>query len=170
MSLNLCFLGDLQTQKFRFSRTLLWKLSCFNWPHMCDKFVLQPCRNSTSRLVISRLSRMFGKYASETVAVLGFGLLGGGSNSLIRYLVEQLGLNLSHKENRVFARPKLLKRLYRFSNDIPVHSISTGCSTLTQSRWAPSCHTWRGTNLTWQKWVGISTLLIKIGGSRKKHF
>lgn len=99
----------------------------------------------------------------------GFGCW-GGSHSLIRYLVEQLGLNLSHKENRVFVSPKLLKRLYRFSNDIPVHSISTGCSTLTQSRWAPSCHTWRGTNLTWQKWVGISTLLIKIGGSRKKHF
>lgn len=71
---------------------------------------------------------MFSKYASETEAVLGFGLWGG------RYLVEQLGLNLSHKENRVFVSPKLLKRLYRFSNDIPVHSISTGCSTLTQSR------------------------------------
>lgn len=55
----------------------------------------------------------------------------------------------------------MLTRLYRFSNDIPVHSISTGCPTLTQSRWAPSCHTWRGPNLTWQKWVGISILLIK---------
>lgn len=61
----------------------------------------------------------------------------------------------------------MLTRLYRFSNDIPVHSISTGCPTLTQSRWAPSCHTWRGTNLTWQKWVGISILLIKMGGVGK---
>lgn len=59
--------------------------------------------------------------------------------------------------------PNMLTRLYWFSNDIPVHSISTGCPTLTQSRWAPSCHTWRGTNLTWQKWVGISILLIKMG-------
>lgn len=59
--------------------------------------------------------------------------------------------------------PNILTELYRFSNDILVHSISTGCPTLTQSRWAPSCHTWRGTNLTWQKWVGISVLLIKMG-------
>lgn len=58
-------------------------------------------------------------------------------------------------------------KLYRFSNDILVHSISTGCPTLTQSRWAPSCHTWRGTNLTWQKWVGISILLIKTGRAGK---
>lgn len=58
--------------------------------------------------------------------------------------------------------PNTLTRLYRFSNDIPVHSISTGCPALTQSRWAPSCHTWRRTNRTWQKWVGISVLLIKM--------
>ena len=71
-----------------------------------------------------------------------------------------------HPEGRMFVahcEPKLLTRVYRFSNDIPVHPISTGCPTLTQSRWAPSCHTWRWTNLTWQKWVGISVLLIKMG-------
>lgn len=63
--------------------------------------------------------------------------------------------------------PSILMKLYRFSNDILVHSISTGCPTLTRSRWAPSCHTWRGTNLTWQKWVGISILLIKTGRAGK---
>lgn len=43
----------------------------------------------------------------------------------------------SYLANPVFVRnlePKLLKALYRYSNDIPVHSISTGCPTLTQSR------------------------------------
>lgn len=78
----------------------------------------------------------------------------------------------SYLANPVFVRnlePKLLKALYRFSNDIPVHSISTGCPTLTQSRWTPSCHTWRGTNLTWQKWVGTSLLLIKLGKVGEKN-
>lgn len=84
-------------------------------------------------------------------------------------MVEPLLLNTgtaSYWSNPVFVahrKHKPLTGLYRFSNDIPVHSISTGCPTLTQSRWAPSCHTWRGTNLTWQKWVGISILLIKMG-------
>lgn len=84
------------------------------------------------------------------------------------------GLNTeteSYLANPLFVRNLehgLLKGLYRFSNDIPVHSISTGCPTLTQSRWAPSCHTWRGTNLTWQKWVGTPLLLIKMGKVGKK--
>lgn len=63
--------------------------------------------------------------------------------------------------------PNMLTRPYRFRNDIPVHSISTGRSTLTQSRWAPSCHTWRRTNLTWHKWADFSLLLIKMGRGRK---
>ncbi len=84
-------------------------------------------------------------------------------------MVQRLPLNTgaaSYWASPVFVahgEPEPLTGLYRFSNDIPVHSISTGCPTLTQSRWAPSCHTWRGTNLTWQKWVGISILLIKMG-------
>ena len=84
-------------------------------------------------------------------------------------MVQRLPLNTqtaSYWANPVFVahrEPEPLTGLYRFSNDIPVHSLSTGCPTLTQSRWAPSCHTWRGTNLTWQKWVGISILLIKMG-------
>lgn len=63
--------------------------------------------------------------------------------------------------------PNTLTRLYRFSNDTPVRS--TGCPTLIQSRWAPSCHTWRRTNLTWQTWADISILLIKMERVRK-HF
>lgn len=92
--------------------------------------------------------------------VTGISLKQNGAPSWYRGSLWTKGL---HPKSRVI---ELLTRFYKLSNDIPVHSISTGCPTLTQSRWAPSCHTWRQTNLTWQKWVGISVLLIKMG-SRK---
>lgn len=66
--------------------------------------------------------------------------------------------------------PNSLKWLYRFCNDICVHFISTGCSTLTRTRWVVACHTWTRTNHTWQNWVGISIFLIKMGEKSKKAF
>lgn len=57
--------------------------------------------------------------------------------------------------------------LYQLCNNICVHSCSAGYPTLTRTRWSLSCHTWRGTNWTWQKWVGILYFWHKEAGT---HF